>query len=103
MAFETEPISKLPIIIKDPDNDLDYSVSFVDFLNETGDNIASAEVTSESGDCTISNIIINAGRVSANISGGTHGRFEPIKYRITTSSVPPKQVNSTILLHIKPE
>ena len=44
MSFATEPITQLPMIIKDPQNDLDYTVSFVDFLAETGDTIGNIEV-----------------------------------------------------------
>lgn len=103
MTYTTEPISKLPIITKDPNNDLDYTVNFSDFLAETGDTIANAEVVSESTNCTVHDILVSGSRVTASIAGGTKGRFEPIRYRITTSSVPPKIADQTILISIKEE
>lgn len=103
MSFTTEPITKLPIIVKDPQNDLDYTVSFVDFLAETGDTIGNIEVTSESGNCTIHDPVTSAGKVTARISGGTLGRFEPIKYKIQTAIAPIKTAETTILVHIKQE
>lgn len=103
MSFATEPITQLPMIIKDPQNDLDYTVSFVDFLAETGDTIGNIEVTSESGNCTIHDPTTSLGKVTARISGGTLGRIEPIKYKITTAITPVKTAETTILLKIQQE
>lgn len=103
MSFTTEPITQLPMIVKDPQNDLDYTVSFVDFLAETGDTIGNIEVTSESGNCTIHDPVTNGGRVTARIAGGTLGRIEPIKYKITTAITPVKTAEKTILLKIQQE
>lgn len=103
MTFSIEPITELPIIVKDPQNDLDYSVTFATFLAETGDTIATYEVTSESGDCTIHDVTTAAGKVTARISGGMLGRIEPIKYKIVTAIAPVKTAETTILVHIKQE
>ena len=103
MTYSIEPITKLPIIVKDPNNDLDYTVNFSDFLSETGDLIANADVVSESTNCNVRNILVNGSRVTASIAGGTKGRYEPIRYRITTNSVPPKVADQTILISIEEE
>lgn len=100
MSFITEPLNQLPMIDKDPDVNLDYSYSFTDFLAEMSDTIATAEVVSESTNCTISGVAHSNGVVSCLIAGGEHGRIEPIKFRIVT--VGGKTADSTILLNIKP-
>lgn len=106
MPFTTEPLTNLSMIDKDPTHDsLNYSVTFVDFLTDAGDAIADIEVVAEGDDntCVIEDSSHADGIVTAVISGGRNGRIEPIRFKITTDSIPPKTTVKTILLNMVPQ
>lgn len=72
-----------PVIDKDPDAVLDYTLDWVDWLSDVSDTISSATVTvngitkdSQTNDTT---------KVTAWLSGGSVGQMPSATYRIVTA------------------
>lgn len=74
-----------PWIVKDPDARLDYTWDWTEWLEDSADSIASAQVTS-TGTVDAEAPVINEGNVTCFLSGGKEGTTQSATCRITTAA-----------------
>lgn len=73
-----------PVIEKDPDAILDYTVDWVDYLTDVTDAIASYQVLTTG--VTIVSTAQNTTKITAWLSGGIEGDKVQVTYRIVTAA-----------------
>jgi hypothetical protein len=88
-----------PTIDKAPDAVLEYAFDWSDWLAESGDELATVDVTPV-GDVVVSNVGEEAGVVSLLASGGTIGSEAGVTCRVVTTSVPPRRDSRSIWFNI---
>lgn len=91
-----------PTIGKDPDDKLEYTASFADWLARCSDTIASKTVT-YTGVTEYQPPTHNSTSVTFWIQGGTPGVTASVRVRITTAGVgaQPRQKDQTLYFKIK--
>lgn len=93
------------VCTKDPDAELDYIENWTEWLDSVGDNIASATVAATGSDpasnAVVYQQIINGKSVVAWVRGGVAGETVALRYRVTTTNVPPRTDDRTVYLKIK--
>jgi hypothetical protein len=94
---------KKPVIDKDPDAVLDYTVDFSAELLASSDTIASAEVVNVVG-VVVDSVVFDDTTVTAWVSGGTvrlPGQdYASITYRITTVNNPARISDRTVFFNV---
>lgn len=85
---------------KQPDEVLDYDVSFVDWFSNRGDAADSITVTADTG------IVVDGSSITANVvrvtlSGGTSGVTYKITVRLTTDAALPVVKEVDFLVKVK--
>ena len=72
-----------PVIEKDPNAILDYTVDWVDYLTDVTDTIASYQVLTTG--VTVASTAQNTTKITAWLSGGIEGEKVQVTYRIVTT------------------